>query len=384
MIGEETTSITTILTKIEKSKEIGRSAPAKPTKAKAHESARKCTKRVARTLEQISWKGSWSQAETMEFASKSIRKVRLSQLLAIFGASKSYKFINQGHQKLAFCSGEKSAHESARNRHSWKTWNCSNSWKSSSCAVFSLLNLKKLEIIKTNANSTRKIYRRILAQKVVAGTLCAWAKKALSTRGEFPTANPGPCMPKTLEFLCLSFPRRWCQCQDVASALTEWPTLKGIWGYAVELWQQVVLVRRYHSWIPKLPMWVCVWSSWPQAGPILEAQKHFVFAPKLDRTLFGALSSNVVARKATCDLVMLRVIIVPYWCNEMVTPLETSIPPHSPYTVLRNTELISRVLFFRLCSSHRASSCLCWRETPFSPNRVQMEKTCGPPCVRFS
>ena len=41
MIGEETTSITTILAKIEKSKEIGRSAPAKPTKAKAHESARK-------------------------------------------------------------------------------------------------------------------------------------------------------------------------------------------------------------------------------------------------------------------------------------------------------------------------------------------------------
>jgi hypothetical protein len=45
-----------------------------------------------------------------------------------------------------------------------------------------------------------------------------------------------------------------------------------------------------------------------QAGPILKAQKHFV-SPKLDRTLFGALSSNVVARKATCDLV--RVVIVP-------------------------------------------------------------------------
>ena len=149
--------------------------------------------------------------------------------------------------------------------------------------------------ISTTANSARKSIEE-LEQKVVAGTLFFPSKKSSKYQREFP--QPTQWCPRPLSFSIFSqalMPVPRCgKCSDRVASLK----------------------RHLKTCSPDAPVSqlnpkasnVNVWASWPQAGPILKAQKHFV-SPKLDRTLFGALSSNVVARKATCDLV--RVVIVP-------------------------------------------------------------------------
>jgi hypothetical protein len=66
-------------------------------------------------------------------------------------------------------------------------------------------------------------------------------------------------------------------------------------------WQRIVPSGWQHNVIPKIPMPSWIKATWHQAGPILEAQEHSVFAPKLDWTLFEPLYPSIAAIEATCE-----------------------------------------------------------------------------------